>query len=54
MLGVFRMVLWKHVTCGGQFWEKVGYALDDTMRGESHMGVKQFWRGNLTLENTMV
>ena len=48
------MVLWKHVTYGGQFWEKVGYALDDTMRGESHMGVRQFWRGNLTLENTMV
>ena len=39
------MVLWEHVICGGQFWEKVGYTLDDTMRGERHMGLRQFWRG---------
>ena len=30
-----------------------GYTLDDTMRGESHTGVKQIWRGDLTLEDTM-
>ena len=39
------MVLRAHIICGGQFWEKEGYTLDDTMRGESHMGVRQFWRG---------
>ena len=47
------MVLWEQVIYGGQFWEKVEYTLDDTMRGESHMVVRQFWRGNLTLEDTM-
>ena len=39
------MVLWEHVICGGEFWEKEGYTLDDIMRGESHMGVRQFRRG---------
>ena len=39
------MVLLEHVICRGQFWEKVGYTLDDTMRAESHMGVKQFGGG---------
>ena len=39
------MVLWEHVIWGGQFWEKRGYTLDATMREESHMGVRQFWRG---------
>ena len=53
MQGVFHMVLWGSVICEEQFWEKVGYTLDDTMRGESHMVVRQFWRGNLTLEDTM-
>ena len=38
---------------GGQFWEKGGYTLDDTRRGESHMGVRQFLRGYLTIEDTM-
>ena len=47
------MVLWAHVICGGEFWEKEGYTLDDIMRGGSHMGVRQFWRGDLTLEDTM-
>ena len=47
------MVLWEQVIYGGQFWEKVEYTLDDTMRGESHMVERQFWRGNLTLEDTM-
>ena len=45
MHGVFHMVSWEHVICREQFWEKVGYNLDDTMKGESHMGVRQFWRG---------
>ena len=37
--GVFHMVLWEHVICGGQFWEKGGYTLDDTMGGGgSHIG----------------
>ena len=53
MQGVFHMVLWEHLICGGQFWEKVGYILDGAMRGESHMWVRQFWRWDLTLENTM-
>ena len=54
MQGVFHMVLWEHVICEEQFWEKVGYALDDTMWGESHIGVRQFWRrGDLTLEDAM-
>ena len=39
------MVLWGHVICGGQFWEKVGHNLDNTIRGEKHMAVRQFWRG---------
>ena len=39
------MVLPEHVICRGHFWEKGGYTLNDTMRGESHMGVRQFWRG---------
>ena len=30
------MVLWKLVICGGHFWEKGEYTLDDAMRGESH------------------
>ena len=53
MQGVFHMVLWEHVMCGGQFQEKVEYNLDDTMRAESHMGVIQFWRGEMALEDTM-
>ena len=32
------MVLREHVIHGGQFSEKVGYTLDDTMRREGHMG----------------
>ena len=28
------MALREHVTCGGQFWRKKGYTLDDTMGGE--------------------
>ena len=31
--------------CDGQFWEKVGYTFDDTLKGESHMGVIKFWSG---------
>ena len=39
---------------GGQFWKKEGWTLDDTMRGESHVGVRQFRRkGGLDLEDTM-
>ena len=53
MQGVFHMALWGSVICGEQFWEKVGYTLDDTMRGETHMVVRQFWMGNLTLEDTI-
>ena len=45
MQWVFHMVLWKHVIYGGQFWEKTGYTLDDTMMGESHIGVRKFWTG---------
>ena len=41
---VFNMVLWEHVICGGQFWEKGGYTLDDTMRAKSDMEVRQVWR----------
>ena len=38
MQGVFHIVLWEHVICGGKFWEKVEYCLDETMREEeSHM-----------------
>ena len=48
MQGVFHMVLWKHIICGGHFLEKERYTLDDTMKGKSHMGVTQFWRGCLT------
>ena len=47
------MVLWEHVICGGYFWENAGYTLDDTIRGESHMGVRRFWSGDLTVEDTM-
>ena len=47
------MVLWEHVICKGQFWDRVGYTLDDTIRGKRHMVVRTFWRGNLTLEDTM-
>ena len=47
------MVLCEQVICGGQFWKKVGYTLDDTMKGESHMAVRQFWRRDLALEDTI-
>ena len=39
------MVISEHVICGGHFWEKGGYILDDTMRGESYMGLRKFYRG---------
>ena len=45
MQGVFHMVLWDHIICGGQFWEKVKYIFDETMRRESHMGLRQFSMG---------
>ena len=35
---LFHMVLWEHVMCAEQFWDNVGYTLDETMRGETHMG----------------
>ena len=41
------MVLSEDDICGGQFWKKVGYTLDDTMREEI------FGVGYLTLEDTM-
>ena len=47
------MVLLEHVICEGQFQEKKGYTLDDTMRVESYMRVRQLWKGELTLEDTM-
>ena len=47
------MVLWEHVKCGGQFWKKLGYTLNNTMGVESHRSVRQFWMGDLTLEGTM-
>ena len=47
------MVLWEHVICGGQIWEKMGYTLDDTMWRENHMRVRQYWREDLTLEDTI-
>ena len=36
------MVVSEHVICGGHFWEKGGYILDDTMTGESYMGLRKF------------
>ena len=45
------MVVSEHVICGGHFWEKGGYILDDTMRGESYMGLRNFREGR-TLEDT--
>ena len=53
MWGVFHMVFWEHVICGGHFWEKGGYNLDDTMREEGHMEVRQFWRRVLNLKDTI-
>ena len=46
------MVLWEHVMCGGHFWEKGGYFLDDTMSMENY---KKTLKGGvgLTLEDTM-
>ena len=43
--GVFPMVLWEHVICGAQFWEKVGYTLDDTMWGTKSYGGKTILEG---------
>ena len=38
MKGIFHIVFWRHAICGVQFWEIGGDTLDDTMRGQSHMG----------------
>ena len=35
------------------FWEKMGCTLNETITGKSPIGVRQFWRENLTLEDTM-
>ena len=43
MQDLFHMVLWEHVICREH--EKGRYTLDDTMTGESHLRIRQFWRG---------
>ena len=32
------MVLWEHVICKRQFWDRVGYTLDDTIKGKTSYG----------------
>ena len=52
MQGVFHAVVWEYVmgtTVLGDSEIRFGWH----MRGESHMGVKQFWRGDLILEHIM-
>ena len=44
------MLLWEHVICVEQFWEKREYPLDE---GRKSYGVKTILDGDLALEDTI-
>ena len=46
------MVLREHVICGGYFWEKGGYTLDDIMKRENHKKILE--RVTMILYSTVI